>query len=90
MQETEKLFNVFFRAKPTLMLVELLNSSTNFYASALAKEVDCTYSHVVKILQQMETHELITVEKQGRLKLLTLTKKGEEIAKHMDKLSVLL
>jgi DNA-binding MarR family transcriptional regulator len=56
------------------------------YASSLAKSVDCTYSHVVKILQQMEQAGLINFNKQGRLKLLSLTKKGTEIAEHIDRI----
>lgn len=76
----EKIFNVFFREKPAMMLVTLKNSKGTMYASSLAKQIDCTYSHVVKILQEMEKYGLINFEKQGRLKLLTLTKKGSEIA----------
>ena len=67
-----------------MMLVNLLNSQTEVYASTLAKAVDCTYSHVVKILQEMEDAGLVSFEKTGRLKYLKLTKKGEEIAKHID------
>ncbi|MFH1400423.1 MAG: winged helix DNA-binding protein [Nanoarchaeota archaeon] len=67
-----------------MMLVTLLNRNTDVYASSLAKVVDCTYSHVVKILQEMQKAGLIAFEKQGRLKVLTLTKKGEEVAKHID------
>ena len=37
-----------------MMLVELKNAKSEIYASSLAKSVDCTYSHVVKILQEME------------------------------------
>ncbi len=80
----EKVFNVFFREKPAMMLVNLKNSKDEIYASNLAKQIDCTYSHVVKILQEMEKAGLINFEKQGRLKLLTLTKKGLEIAEHID------
>ena len=69
---------------PAMMLVTMLNSSVEVYASTLAKSVDCTYSHVVKILQEMEDAGLVTFEKTGRLKYLKLTKKGEEIAKHID------
>ena len=69
-----------------MMLVYLKSSKNEVYASSLAKQVDCTYSHVVKILQQMEREGLINFEKTGRLKLLTLTKKGEEVAEHIDKL----
>ena len=82
--KTKKIFNVFFREKPAMMLVHLLNATNEIYASSLAKVVDCTYSHVVKILQEMQKAGLIVFEKQGRLKILKLTKKGEEIAKGMD------
>ena len=86
--ENKEIFNVFFREKPAMMLVELKNSSSEIYASSLAKCVDCTYSHVVKILQEMEKAGLINFEKQGRLKLLTLTKTGSEIADHIDGIRV--
>ena len=76
----EKIFNIFFREKPAMMLVGLKNSKGAVYASSLAKQIDCTYSHVVKILQEMEKANLINFEKQGRLKLLTLNKKGSEVA----------
>ena len=80
----KKIFNVFFREKPSMMLINLKNSKGSIYASSLAKSIDCTYSHVVKILQEMEKAGLINFDKQGRLKLLTLTKTGSEIAEHID------
>ena len=49
-----EMFNVFFREKPAMMLVNLKNAKNQMYASTLAKSIDCTYSHVVKILQKME------------------------------------
>lgn len=86
----EHIFNVFFREKPAMMLVSLRNAKGEVYASSLAKIIDCTYSHVVKILQEMEKSNLINFDKQGRLKLLTLTKKGAEVAEHIDKIRSLL
>ena len=86
----KKIFNVFFREKPAMMLVNLLNSNNSIYASNLAKLVDCTYSHVVKILQEMQKAGLVTFEKQGRLKVLTLTKKGQEAASYINKVQNLL
>ena len=80
----KKIFDVFFREKPALMLVELKNSDAEMYASVLAKQIDCTYSHVVKILQEMEKAGLVTFKKQGRLKLLELTKKGREVATSIE------
>jgi|TARA_Y100000294_G_scaffold159319_1_gene162198 predicted transcriptional regulator len=82
--DNKEIFSVFFREKPAMMLVHLKNSKADVYASSLAKTVDCTYSHVVKILQEMEKSGLVNFEKQGRLKLLTLTKNGSEIAEHID------
>jgi predicted transcriptional regulator len=86
----KKIFNVFFREKPAMMLVSLFNKTNDVYASNLAKQVDCTYSHVVKILQEMQKSGLVAFEKQGRLKVLTLTKKGQEVAGNINKLKDLL
>lgn len=77
-------FDIFFRRKPALMLIALKKLSRARYGSILAKEVDCTYSHAVKILQTLEKLELVTFEKQGRIKLIKLTKKGQEIADNID------
>ncbi|MBR9700537.1 winged helix DNA-binding protein [Candidatus Woesearchaeota archaeon] len=84
--KNKKIFGVFFREKPAMMLVTLLNSQTEQYASSLAKIVDCTYSHIVKILNEMHKADLITFQKEGRLKVLKLTKKGEEVAKNIDRI----
>lgn len=86
LMKNKEIFNVFFREKPAMMLVVLKNSKNEIYASSLAKHIDCTYSHVVKILQEMEKAGLVNFEKDGRLKLLTLTKKGEQIAESIDKI----
>lgn len=85
----KQIFHVFFREKPTMLLLTIANSKKVIYASSVAKLIDCTYSHVVKILQEMEENELIKFEKQGRLKLLTLTKKGQDVAEHMNKIKML-
>lgn len=87
---TKQIFNVFFREKPAMMLVGLKNSKGTVYASSLAKQIDCTYSHVVKILQQMQTSGLIEFEKDGRLKLLNLTDKGKEIADNIEQVKNML
>ena len=75
----------FLRKKLAMMLLGLRNAKAGVYASSLAKQIDCTYSHVVKILQQMEKSGLVNFEKHGRLKLLTLTKNGSEVADHIDR-----
>ncbi len=67
-----------------MMLINLKNNSNETYASSLAKNVDCTYSHVVKILQEMEKANIVRFKKQGRLKIIELTAKGNTIAENIE------
>jgi len=83
-------FDIFFRRKPALMLVSLKRSNRMRYGSVLAKEVDCTYSHAVKILQTLEDLKLVDFEKKGRIKLIKLTKKGREIADAIEDIQKLI
>jgi predicted transcriptional regulator len=82
-------FDVFFRRKPALMLVALKRLTRARYGSILAKEVDCTYSHAVKILQTLEKLGLVVFEKQGRIKLIKLTKQGTDVANHIENIKKL-
>jgi predicted transcriptional regulator len=84
------MFEVFFRRKPAMILVALRNSTKNRYGSVLAKEVDCTYSHAVKILQEMEKNRLVSFQKKGRIKTIKLTETGENVADHIDRIKNLL
>ncbi len=72
------------------MLVALRNNNKNRYGSVLAKEVDCTYSHAVKILQEMQDSKLVDFEKQGRIKTISLTDNGHKVAEHIEKIRDLL
>ena len=73
---------VFFRIKPVMLLIEIKNSEkTEPYASQLGKKLDCTYSHVIKLLHKMEKSNLVQFKKNGRVNIVKLTKKGEELAK---------
>ncbi len=82
-------FDIFFRRKPALMLVALRKIARARYGSILAKEVDCTYSHAVKILQSLERLGLVSFEKKGRIKLIKLTKRGQEVAENIDNIKKL-
>ena len=90
MTKNSNMFEVFFRKKPAMILVALKRDSRNKYGSILAKEVDCTYSHTVKILQEMEKAKLVSFEKQGRIKTITLTENGTRIAENIEKIRSLL
>ena len=79
-------FDIFFRRKPAMMLVSLKKNTRMRYGSILAKEVDCTYSHAVKILQTLEELKLVEFDKKGRIKLIKLTKRGQEVADAIEKI----
>jgi len=89
-KQGKEIFEVFFRKKPAMILVALRQSSKNKYGSVLAKEVDCTYSHAVKILQEMEKSNLVSFQKNGRIKTISLTDEGNKVAEHIEKIRTLL
>ena len=76
----ERVSNLFLREKPIALLLCLLNNNKTQYPSLLAKESKCTYSHTVHLLQKMEKANLINFQKKGRLKLVGLTNKGENVS----------
>jgi len=82
-------FDLFFRRKPSMMLIALKKVNKAKYGSILAKDVDCTYSHAVKILQTLEKLGLVVFEKQGRIKIIKLTKKGREVADSIENIQKL-
>jgi len=69
-----------------MILVALYANKRNRYGSILAKEVDCTYSHAVKILQEMEKAKLVSFKKQGRIKTIDLTEKGRKVAEYIERI----
>jgi DNA-binding MarR family transcriptional regulator len=64
--------------KPVSLLIRLLSGSS--YGGKLSREIDTTYSHTVKIIDQLEDKDLIEKEPGGRKKILSLTDKGREKA----------
>jgi DNA-binding MarR family transcriptional regulator len=81
---------IFLREKPIELLLCLTRGPSNIrekYPSMLAKDSKCTYSHTVHLLQRMEKVELVKFEKKGRLKIVTMTKKGQDVADLLESLA---
>ena len=74
-----KLDILFLHSKPVKMLISLKKDSVR-YATQVAKSVDCTYSHTVKVLDNFKTLGLVSFNKKGRIKLVKLTDLGTDIA----------
>ena len=75
-------FEVFLRVKPVRALVLLANGEREWYASGLAKEADCTFPHIIKILSLFEGAGLVSFRPDGRKKIISLTPKGKKLASH--------
>lgn len=69
---------LYLHIKPVKLLVSLKAGPK--YATILSKEIDCTYSHTVKLLDQFKKLGLVDFEKKGRIKIVTLTSPGEALA----------
>jgi len=75
-------FDLFLRVKPVKLILSLKRGSK--YATILSKEIDCTYSHTVKLLEQLKKLGLAEFEKKGRIKMVRLTHLGEELATALE------
>jgi len=85
----EDLFETFVRKKPALLILSLYNgniSKSAKYGSVIAKNIDCTYSHTIKLLKEMEGFGLVSFEKVGRIKTINLTTEGKNAAEKIESL----
>ena len=78
------LTSVFFKEKPARALAALSKKDKSWYASMLAKEINCTYPHLVNTLAVFEEAGLITTESRGRINVIKLTDSGEDLAHDME------
>ena len=84
MTEKTDLEQLFLRKKPVHLLISLKNSKKNSYVSLLAKAIDCTYSHTVKLLSEFKKFGLVDFKKEGRIKYVTLTERGRDLAESLE------
>ncbi len=87
----DKMRDLFLQEMPAKVLILLKKRSLNkgvrdSYASQISKDVDCTYSHTVKLLNEMNKLGLVNFERKGRLKLVVLTTRGFDLANRLDTL----
>ncbi len=74
---------LFLHDKPTRIILSL-NESSGKYASIISKETDCTYTHTLKILSHMQELGIVKFKKTGRIKTVTLTSAGLDIAHNIE------
>ncbi len=74
--------NVFFQKKSKEVLLNLEESSTSSITD-VSRAINGTYAHTFNIIRDLEELNIIKSKKDGRTKFVTLTEKGEELAKLM-------
>jgi len=84
MDEKGMLEGLFLRDKPAKILLGLRTNQSPVYATILSKEANCTYSHTIKILNALRNLGIVEFEKKGRIKRVTLTTEGADIAQHLE------
>jgi hypothetical protein len=70
------LLDPFLRDIPSNLLILLLDSEEENYCLSLSKKLKCSNLHLSKILKHMRKNNLIYLNKNGRISLINLTKKG--------------
>lgn len=75
-----KLEELFLHTKPCHILVQLNHPQRENYISEISSEIDCTYSHAVRVIQKLEEKDLVQTHKEGRKKKVELTEKGRNLA----------
>lgn len=79
-ENTKSFFeSLFLHEKPVKMLISLKNDRSK-YTTQVSKDVDCTYSHTVKVLNMFKKMGLVSFDKKGRIKHVKLTRDGDELA----------
>jgi DNA-binding MarR family transcriptional regulator len=75
----------FLREKPAMALLAVRDLDPA-YASMVAKTIDSTVPHTLKILAEMEARGLISSRPEGRIRRLDLTEHGERAASALSTL----
>ena len=76
--------DTLLRDKPAQMLVFMAKGNEPKYVTQISKATDCTYSHVIKVLNTFKILNLLEFEKKGRIKIVKLTSDGRDIAHDLE------
>ncbi len=69
---------------------DLLLECEDNYTSDIAKKIDCTYSHVVTLINSMIKMGIMSKKLDGRIKKIVLTRKGKDLRDSLDKTKIMI
>jgi len=82
----ENKLSIIFKRKPLRILLLLLQNK-KWYPSLLARESGQSYVHATKILNALEDIGLVSFDSTGKKKIITLTEKGEKLARAIEEVT---
>jgi predicted transcriptional regulator len=81
--DDRNIVNLLLHAKPAGIVLSLRDKEKK-YPTVLSKENDCTYTHTLKILDELRGYGLVEFDKDGRIKYVKLTDLGEDVAHELE------
>lgn len=81
--EERSIANLLLHSKPAGIILSLKEKEKK-YPTVLSKENDCTYTHTLKILDELKGYGLVEFDKDGRIKYVKLTELGEDVAHELE------
>lgn len=77
--------SLFLREKPAKLLLALGSASKKpKYVSTLSREINCTYSHTVRLLDEFNKFGLVKFMKVSRVKYIELTEDGKDLMLQLE------
>jgi DNA-binding MarR family transcriptional regulator len=76
---------LFLREKPTKLLLALSTTDKKAkYVSTLSRDINCTYSHTVRLLDEFKNLGLVKFIKVSRVKYIELTEEGKDLVLQLE------
>lgn len=67
-----------------IRVMALMYREEKSYVRQISKKLDLTYSHAHKIIADLQKRRLLSLNKEGRKNIITITKNGSVMGKYCD------
>lgn len=78
--------DVILHPKNAIVVTSLKDDTKKWYAGSLARQSGLSYVYVTELLAMFEKDGVIDIKKEGKVRRVTLTEKGQKIATALDEL----
>ena len=75
---------MFLKDKPVAVILVLKDTSKKWHLSKIAKLSDTTYVYITHLMSILAGKELVKIHSEGKLRVVTLTDKGRELANKIE------